>query len=134
MIKGLISGSWKRSKDATIAFIMAVIIFWGVVQLVTLIFDKIKDLGPTAVTLAIEDKIDKRILEAEGRSKSYVDQKTLHGEQLVEVKHRQVMGAIIDLKESVDGLRKEVIEIYKERPRSTATIGGKPCGAHLECL
>lgn len=104
MIKGLILSGWSKSRDATIAFMAIGVFVWGLLQVVTLILDKI---SPTA--------FHQEIMKAEARSKAYVDEKTAYGEKLVDLKHKEVMGVMGEIKGEIRELRTDIKDIYKNK-------------------
>lgn len=104
MIKGLILNGWSRSKDATIAFMAIGVFVWGLLQVITLILDKV---SPTA--------FHQEIMKAEARSRAYVDEKTAYGEKIVDLKHQEVMGVMGEIKGEIRELRTDIKDIYKNK-------------------
>jgi hypothetical protein len=111
MIKALLSGMGKH-KDAAIMFVIGIAAFtWGIKQLSEF-------LSPVAFTQAI----DQKILQAENRSKDFADQKYTNMEKHLDSRHSEWMRAIKRVENSVEGLRFEIREVYRDKRVSTLPV------------
>jgi len=120
MVRELLSSLGKYKEPAVLIVLGIAVFVWGIKELSDIA-------GPNALTRAVEQKIT----EAETRSKVYVDEKTLHGEQIVEIKHAEVMRAIKRLDRSIDKLTDAILDTNARRPRENASNQEDGCDEDL---
>jgi hypothetical protein len=111
---GLILGLLGRLKNHMEPIVIVVITVVGTtlfMQSFVTLAERVADKwGPSAFNQTLEAKI----LDAEKRSRSYVDEKTEHGEAIVEIKHQEVLRSLSTLTNAIQGLGTRIDQMHRD--------------------